>query len=77
MVQIGPQRLLAAIAQGKGDLSRADQIQILENLQTESHSDMRLKLLRSLMLGSIPNSIIQKLEDQGSFNPYPAQLCVS
>lgn len=76
MVQIGPQRLLTAIAQGKGYLSRVDQIQILEDLKTEIHSDRRLKLLRSLMLSSIPNSIIQKLEDQGSFKPYPAQLCV-
>ncbi|NJN72486.1 MAG: ferritin-like domain-containing protein [Limnothrix sp. RL_2_0] len=75
MVQVGPQRLLMAIAKIKGDLSYADKIQILEELQTEIHSQKRLDILRSLMTGIIPNSIMQKLEDQGSFKPYSAVQC--
>ena len=76
MVQLGPQRLLRAIAQGKGDLSRPEKIQILEELQTEVHSQKRLDILRNLMTGNVPPAILQKLDDQGSFKPYSAVQCV-
>jgi hypothetical protein len=76
MVQVGPQRLLSAIAKVKGELSRTEKIQILAELQTEVHSQKRLDILRSLMSGSIPLSIMQKLEDQGSFKPYTAAQAV-
>jgi hypothetical protein len=76
MVQVGPQRLLSAIATVKGDLSRVDKIQILEELKTEIHSQKRLDILRSLMTGPIPHNIMQKLEAQGSFKPYSAAQAV-
>lgn len=76
MVQVGPQRLVAAIAQVKGGLSKTETIQILEDLQTEVHSQTRLQLLRSLMSSAIPSTVMQALEDQGSFQPYPAYRCV-
>lgn len=76
MVQIGPQYLVSAIAQVKGSLSQTDKIQILQELQTEIHSSTRLQLLRSLINGNIPNSVLQKLEEQGSFQPYPANQCI-
>jgi hypothetical protein len=72
MVQIGPQYLVSAIDRVKGILSQTDKIQILQELQTEIYSSTRLQLLRSLMNGNIPNCIIEKLEEQGSFQPYPA-----
>lgn len=76
MVQIGPQRLLNALEMGLGYLSINDKIKVLEELQTELHSNTRLKLLRSLMIGNVPDLIIQSLEEQGSFQAYPASKCV-
>ncbi|MDJ0845022.1 ferritin-like domain-containing protein [Crocosphaera sp.] len=76
MVQIGPQRLLKAIEQGLGYLSINDKIKILEELQTELSSNTRLKLLQSLMMGTVPTSILQSLEEQGSFHAYGATQCL-
>jgi len=76
MVQVGPQRLLTAIAQVKGSLSRAEKIRILEELDTETHSGQRLQLLRSLLRGEKTNEIGQRLEDLGCFQPFPAYRCV-
>lgn len=76
MVQVGPQRLLKAIEQGLGYLSIKDKIKILEELQTELSSNTRLKLLQSLMIGTVPTSILQSLEEQGSFNAYSATQCI-
>ncbi|MDJ0508570.1 MAG: ferritin-like domain-containing protein [Crocosphaera sp.] len=72
MVQIGPQRLLKAIEIGLGELSIQNRVTILEELDTETYSNTRLKLLRSLMIGTVPNSIIQSLEEQGFFKGYSA-----
>ncbi|MBW4676537.1 MAG: ferritin-like domain-containing protein [Desmonostoc geniculatum HA4340-LM1] len=76
MVQIGPQYLVTAIDRVKGPLSQTNKIQILQELQTEIHSSTRLQLLRSLINGNIPNSVLQMLEEQGSFQPYPANQCI-
>jgi hypothetical protein len=76
MVQVGPQRLLGAIDLTLGYLSRADKIKILQELQTEYQSNHRLQLLRSLMVNTVPNSILQSLEEQGSFQAYPAEQCI-
>ena len=77
MVQVGPQNVLTAIAQVKGDLSRSQKIQILEELDTETHSGTRLKLLRSLMRGKSAEAILQALEERGAFVPLPAHQCVN
>lgn len=76
MVQVGPQRLLNAIERGLGYLSFNDKVRILEELQTEFYSNTRLKLLRSLMVGTVPNTIMQSLEEQGSFQAYSALQCI-
>lgn len=75
MVQIGPQRLLKSIEIGLGDLSIHNKVKILEELDTENYSNTRLKLLRSLMIGTVPDSIVQSLEAQGYFNAYSATQC--
>jgi hypothetical protein len=77
MVQVGPQNVLAAIAQVKGHLSRSQKIQILEELDTETHSGKRLQLLRSLMRGKSADAIVQALEERGAFVPLPAHHCVN
>lgn len=77
MVRVGPQNVLTAIAQVKGDISRSQKIQILEELDTETHSGTRLKLLRSLMRGKSAEAIIQALEEKGAFVPLPAHQCVN
>lgn len=76
MVQIGPQSILSAIAQIKGHLSRSQKIQILEQLDTETHSGTRLQILRSLMQKTTADVIVQALETQGSFTPLPPHQCV-
>lgn len=77
MVQVGPQNVLSAIAQVKGHLSRSQKIQILEELDTETHSGTRLQLLRSLMQGKSADAIVQALEEQGAFLPLPAHQCAN
>lgn len=77
MVQVGPQNVLSAIAQVKGHLSRSQKIQILEELDTETHSGTRLQLLRSLMQGRSADAIVQALDDRGAFLPLPAHQCVN
>ncbi|QKQ77235.1 ferritin-like domain-containing protein [Nostoc sp. TCL240-02] len=76
MVQVGPQSLLAAIEQVKGHLTRSQKIQILEELDTETHSGTRLQILRSLMGGKSAQFILQTLEERGAFQPLPAHQCV-
>ncbi|MEH2303832.1 ferritin-like domain-containing protein [Nostoc sp.] len=76
MVQVGPQSLLAAVEQVKGHLTRSQKIQILEELDTETHSRTRLQILRSLMGGKSAQSIVQNLEERGAFEPLPAHQCV-
>ncbi len=76
MVQVGPQGVLRAIAQVKGDLSRPQKLQILEELDTEQHSGSRLQVLRSLMRGEGAGAIVQDLEERGAFRPFAAHQCV-
>ncbi|MBH8573723.1 ferritin-like domain-containing protein [Nostocaceae cyanobacterium CENA369] len=76
MVQMGPQSVLAAIEQVKGHLSRSQKIQILEELDTQTHSGTRLQILRSLMRGGSADAIVQALDERGVFEPLPADKCV-
>ena len=76
MVQMGPQSVLAAIEQVKGHLTRSQKIQILQELDTQTHSGTRLQILRSLMGGTSAQSILQTLEERGAFQPLPAYQCV-
>lgn len=76
MVQVGPQRVLGAIAQVKGHLSRSQQVQVLEELETEFYSGKRLKLLRDLMRGKAADKIVRSLEERGAFEPLSADRCV-
>lgn len=76
MVQVGPQRLLNAVEQGKGYLSNGDRLKILTELQMEVHTQTKLNLLQSLMVGTVPKNIVAKLKNQGSFIPYTPSQCV-
>jgi hypothetical protein len=76
MVQVGPQSVVAAIEKVKGDLSRQQKVKIFAELDTETHSGSRLKLLRSLMSHPNAESILQQLDQRGSFHPFPPHKCV-
>ncbi|MTF39437.1 ferritin-like domain-containing protein [Cyanobacterium aponinum] len=76
MVQVGPQRLLINIERILGYLSANDKVKILTELETEKHSSKKLELLRSLLVGTLPDSIIESLEKQGSFHPYSPSQCI-
>ncbi|MEM8809449.1 MAG: ferritin-like domain-containing protein [Cyanobacteria bacterium P01_G01_bin.38] len=75
MVRVGPQRLIEAIATVKGDLSRPQRIQLLTELDTESHSGMRLGVLRSLITPVAPD-IAETLDQHNLFSPLPPGRCV-
>ncbi|EKV02114.1 hypothetical protein Lepto7375DRAFT_4317 [Leptolyngbya sp. PCC 7375] len=72
MVRVGPQRVVAAIATTKGHLSRPQRIQILQQLDTVSHSHQRLQLLKNLM-ASTSHDIVSQLADQDLFTPLNAE----
>lgn len=77
MVRVGPQSIVQAIDRVKGGLSRPQKIQILTELDTESHSGSRLQILRSLMHqnpGAAP--IIQALIEHNAFEPLPPERCL-
>ncbi|MBD1882014.1 ferritin-like domain-containing protein [Coleofasciculus sp. FACHB-T130] len=76
MVRVGPQSVVTAIEQVKGHLSRQQKLNIFQELDTETHSGIRLNLLRSLMRGEEAGIIVQELEDRGAFQPFPAEKCV-
>jgi rubrerythrin len=76
MIQVGPQRLIAAIEQVLGHLSRQQKIRILEELDTETHSGSRLSQLRGLIEQEATGIITQELEERGYFKPLPADQCV-
>ncbi|MGB3640553.1 MAG: ferritin-like domain-containing protein [Rivularia sp. (in: cyanobacteria)] len=76
MVQLGPQSVVKAVEQVKGYLSKEDKINIFAQLDTETHSGSRLKLLRNLI--DLPNAknILENLEMKGSFQPLKPSQCV-
>ncbi len=76
MVQLGPQTVVTAIEQVKGDLSKAQKINIFAELNTENHSGSRLKILRGLMNLPSAKSIVEQLEIKGCFQPLKPHRCV-
>lgn len=76
MIQVGPQRVVTAVEQVLGDLERSQKVQLFEELDTEAHSGTRLARLRSLMGKEGAGTIVQELEEQGAFQPFPASKCV-
>ncbi|MBD2740307.1 ferritin-like domain-containing protein [Coleofasciculus sp. FACHB-1120] len=76
MVQVGPRSVVTAIEQVKGHLSRQQRLRIFQELDTETHSGIRLNLLRSLMRGEAAGIIVQELEEQGRFQPFPVEQCL-
>ncbi|TAE61945.1 MAG: ferritin-like domain-containing protein [Nostocales cyanobacterium] len=76
MIQIGPQGILTAIEQVKGELTKVQKIQILEELDTENHSGTRLKILHSLMNIPSANNILQTLVEKGYFQPLSPSQCI-
>lgn len=75
MVRVGPQRVLGAIAQQLGDLSRAQRCQVLEELDTLTHSGTRLQVLRQIIARLHP-PLGDRLAEAGLFTPLPAHQCV-
>jgi rubrerythrin len=75
MVQAGPQSIVKAIEQVKGDLSKQDKINIFAQLDTENHSGSRLKILRNLIDISNTQNIVETLEMKGSFQPFKPSQC--
>ncbi|MGB3533213.1 MAG: ferritin-like domain-containing protein [Microcoleaceae cyanobacterium] len=75
MIRVGPQRVVNAVEMVLGDLSRSQKIKLLEELDTETHSNTRLNILRCLISkqGSL---FVSELEEKERFRGYPAHLCV-
>lgn len=77
MIQVGPQRVLSAIAQVKGHLSQAQKVQVLTELDTLTHSGTRLKTLHHLMQAPQTHGLIATLEQEEYFHPLPAEVCAA
>lgn len=75
IVRVGPQRLVEAIAMVKGDLTRSQRIALLTELDSETHSGLRLNLLRSLIEPLAPD-IVETLAQRNLFLPLPPGQCV-
>lgn len=76
MVRVGPQRVIGAIATAKGHLSRPQRVQILQQLDTVTHSHQRLQLLKSLM-ASTESAIVSDLAHKGLFTPLSPEEAAS
>ena len=74
MIQVGPQRLVAAFSAVKGGLSKGQRIRLLSELDTEAHSGMRLELLRSLITQVSP-TIAESLAAKDLFMPLSPAQC--
>jgi hypothetical protein len=75
MVQVGPQRVVAALAAGCGGLTRAQRAQVFEDLRSEEDSSAKLELLRGLMLESAPSGFVDALAARGAFRPFGPEVC--
>ncbi len=75
MIRVGPQRVVNAVEMVLGDLSRSQKIKLLEELDTQTHSNSRLSILRYLISkqGSV---FVSELEERGIFRGYPPHLCI-
>jgi hypothetical protein len=77
MVRVGPQRLLAALTEVKGDLSGPQRLQVLQELDCETHSAIRLQRLKTLMQTAGGGDIVQILAAYDLFQPLPVGQCVN
>lgn len=84
VLRLGPQRLVSAIASvkgvqdlngEKGELSPAQTIRLLQDLEAERYSAGRLALVRSLLEPVVPD-IVEVLEQRDLFTPLPPEACV-
>jgi hypothetical protein len=76
MVQVGPQGVVKAIDESIG-LTASQRVEVFEQLDTQTHSGTRLKLLQTLMQTGGGGKIVQALVDRGAFEPYPASICAT
>jgi hypothetical protein len=76
MVQVGPQGVVNAIDELIG-LTASQRVEVFEQLDTQTHSGTRLKLLQTLMQTGGGGTIVQALVDRGAFEPYPASICAT
>ncbi|MEM9091624.1 MAG: ferritin-like domain-containing protein [Cyanobacteria bacterium P01_F01_bin.53] len=84
VVRLGPQRLVSAIAGVKGapdpngdpgELSSAQTIRLLQDLEAERYSAGRLALVRALLEPVAPD-VVAVLAQRNLFTPLPPEACV-
>lgn len=73
MVQVGPVGVLGSIVRVAEGLTRAQQQQVLVELDGEGHATKRLTLLRKLMEKAGAGSIVEALESRGMFRARTAE----
>jgi hypothetical protein len=69
MVQCGPMSVLAAIELELGALSRAQKIEVMEQLGGQAHAQARLEKLRQLVCFESVRPVVEHLESKGLFRP--------
>ncbi len=73
MVQVGPVGVLSAIMRVQDGLTRAQQLTVMRELDSEAHAGKRLLLLRRLMEKAGAGPIVDALETRGAFRPRSAE----
>lgn len=77
MVRVGPQGLVTVVDQVLGGLSHHEKAVVFAQLETESQSQQKLRLLRQLMLGPGRESYVADLDEKGAFIPYSPETCAA
>lgn len=77
MVRVGPQAVVGVVDRVLGGLAKKDKVAVFAELQTESQSREKLKLLRELMWGPGRESYVLKLDEQDGFTPYAPEVCAT
>lgn len=75
MVQVGPQRVVAAVEAVGGPLARARKVELFRELETEHVSRAKLEGLRALMRGPSSDPLVAELDRLGCFVPRPPGEC--
>lgn len=76
MVQLGPQSVMASVEQATGGLTRAQKIELFNELGGQEQSQERLDLLKGLMQEDGFIEVSDYLESKGHFQALKAEDCL-
>jgi uncharacterized ferritin-like protein (DUF455 family) len=75
MVQLGPQAVVAEVAQVLGGLTGNQRVAVFRGLNTQAQSQARLDLLQKLLSQEGMGKLAERLEAKGCFQPARPEEC--